>query len=82
MYCSYYQAFITASEKVLFFTATFRSNDHLASDRALKPEENLFEFYVPLDREQDFLKIMAYYQNNYIIRDLVKLPNRLINEKL
>ncbi|MGC2310699.1 MAG: hypothetical protein WA432_03705 [Candidatus Babeliaceae bacterium] len=75
-HCSYYQAFVTTGEKTWFFVATLRSNDHFVFDRTLDPKQNLFEFFVPFDREQDFLTIMSYYQAHNIIHGLIKLPHR------
>ncbi len=77
-YCSYYQASIKA-ENTWFFVATFRAHDHLAFDRTLNKETGLFEFFVPLDREQEFKTIMSYYVRENIVQDLIKLPNRLAN---
>ena len=78
-YCKYYQADV-AKEDVWFFVATLRENEHLCFDRTLDKTKSIFEFFVPSGYEREFLKIMKYYKNSNIIKNLKKLPNRLRNE--
>ncbi len=77
MFCSYYQACVT-KPGTLFLVATLKSFDHLCFDRSLDPDAELFEFFVPPGCEQQFLDIMHYFEREKIVRDLKKLPNRLI----
>ena len=76
LYSSYYQANVK-KELCWFITATLRSYEHLAFDRTLDPETSLFEFFVSPFSENFFLEIMSYYQEEGLITNLVKLPNRL-----
>jgi len=80
-FCSYYQAQISRKE-TLFFVAILRSFDHLCFDRTLDPDQELFEFFVPHDYEQQFIGLMDYFKKNNIIRNLQKLPNRLAYSSL
>jgi hypothetical protein len=75
-FCSYYQAKVD-KPRTWFIVATIRSYDHLCFDRTLDVENGIFEFFVPKDMENDFLKIIKYYQETGIISDLKKLKNRL-----
>ena len=75
-YCAYYQATID-KKQTWFLVATLRSFENLCFDRAFDAHNCIFEFYVPKDLEQDFLKIMQYYQDKAIVSNLQKLPNRL-----
>lgn len=76
-YCSYYQARVDKTF-CWYVVAILKSYEHLAFDRTLDTTINLFEFYVPQEREKEFLNIMEYFQNNHLLTDLKKLPNRLI----
>ena len=76
-YCSYFQAYIEKSF-CWYVVAIIKSYEHLAFDRTLDTPTNLFEFYVPESREAEFLKIMNYFQAQHLVRDLKKLPNRLM----
>lgn len=80
-FCSYYQAQITRSE-CWFVTAILRSADHLSFDRTLNTAESIFEFFVPEAREQEFLRLMKYFQEINLVHNLQKLPNRLMTEEL
>ncbi len=75
-YCLYYQAKLEA-KTTLFVTATLRSFDNLVFDRCLN-EKNIFEFFVPDGSQEEFLKIMSFFQENGIVTDLIKCDNRLI----
>jgi hypothetical protein len=76
-YCSYYQAHVPR-EHCWFLTATIRSYEHMAFDRTLDKENSIFEFFVPQDMESLFLQVMARFEKEGIIKDLQKLPNRLM----
>lgn len=75
--CSYYQAHVTR-ELVWFMVATLRSFEHLVFDRTLSKSDSIFEFFVPEGNEPVFLELMAYYQQEGIVHNVQKLPNRLI----
>lgn len=74
-YCIYYQAKVNKA-KTWFFVATLRSFENLCFDRTFSVQEEVFELLVPKCAELDFLKVMKYYQDNQIITNLCKLPNR------
>jgi len=76
-YCLYYQAYVVPSQ-CWFLAATLRSHEHLAFDRTLDVEKSIFEFFVPSVNEPYFLELMQYYQEKGIVKNLQKLPNRLI----
>ena len=78
LYSLYYQAYVK-KELCWFVTATLRSYEHLAFDRTLNPQDNLFEFFVPPSFESYFLELMNYYEKEGLIHDLKKLSNRLID---
>ena len=78
-YCSYFQALVVKKD-TWFFVATLRSYEHVAFDRTLDKETGCFEFFVPVDGEAQFIKLMHYYETVGIVQNLVKLPNRLMTE--
>ncbi len=75
-YCLYYQAKLE-EKNTLFVTATLRSFDNLAFDRCLNAN-NIFEFFVPNGANEDFLKIMSYFENKGVVSDLKFCKNRFI----
>ena len=79
--CSYYQAHV-ARKETIFFVAILRSFDHLCFDRSLNPEQELFEFFVPTDCEQQFISLMNYFEQQHIVTNLQQLPNRLLTNPL
>jgi hypothetical protein len=78
-YCSYFQALVSKKD-TWFFVATLRSYEHLAFDRTWDKETGCFEFFVPVEGEEQFVRLMRYYEQSGIIQNLQKLPNRLVNE--
>lgn len=80
-FCSYYQAQVSRKE-TLFFVAILRSFDHLCFDRTLDPDQELFEFFVPQDYEQQFISLMDYFEKNKIVHNLQKMTNRLAHRSL
>ncbi len=76
-YCSYYQAHIDKTF-CWYFVAILKSCEHLAFDRTLDTKINLFEFYVPAAREDEFVRFMNYFAQQHLVHGLKKLPNRLI----
>lgn len=77
-YCSYYQALVDKTF-CWYVVAILKSYEHLAFDRTLDTKKNLFEFYVPESREEEFLKLMSHFEAQHLINNLQKLPNRLAN---
>jgi len=77
-YCSYYQAYVD-KPFCWYVIAILKSHEHLAFDRTIDTPTNLFEFYVPESREQEFLTRMNYFQEQHLINNLQKLPNRLMD---
>jgi hypothetical protein len=75
-YSSYYQAYIEKSS-CWYVVAILKSYEHLAFDRTLDTQTNLFEFYVPEAREQEFIRLMQFFNDKNLVTDLKKLPNRL-----
>lgn len=76
-YCSYYTAYV---DKPLcwYVVAILKSYEHLAFDRTLDTPTNLFEFYVPADREPEFLRLMEYFKTQNLVSELTKKENRLM----
>jgi hypothetical protein len=72
----YYQATIVRSQ-AWFVVAVLKSFDHVALDRAYNVEETIFEFFVPAEMEPAFLEVMHYLQQESLVYNLAKLPNRL-----
>lgn len=81
MYCSYYQAHVDRP-KTLFLVAALRSFEHMVFDRTLNVHESIFEFYVPEDMEKYFLAVIAHFEQQGIVTNLIKKENRLITEAL
>lgn len=74
--CTYYQAQVDRS-RCWLFTALFRSFEHLAFDRTFDIQTSQFEFFVPIHNELLFLTIMNYLEQEELVKNLEKLPNRL-----
>jgi hypothetical protein len=79
-YCSYFQALVTKKD-TWFFVATLRSYEHLAFDRTCDVATGCFEFFVPENNEELFLKLMKHYEQMGIVQNIQKLPNRLVTEE-
>lgn len=73
---SYYQAIVERSA-CWYVVAVLRSFEHTAFDRTLDASTSTFEFFVPTSMEDSFCAIMDYFQQQGLVRNLVKLPNRL-----
>lgn len=76
LYCSYYQGNVQR-ELCWFVTAALRSYEHVSFDRTIDTTSSLFEFFVAPSTELYFIKIMAYFQEQGLVTNLIKLPNRL-----
>ena len=77
-YSSYYQAYISKPE-TLGCVSILKSFDHVCFDRTLDARTGLFEFFVPESQESLFLKLMHYFEKRGIVRNLKKMPNRLLD---
>lgn len=75
-YSSYYQAYVERSS-CWYLVAVLKSCEHLAFDRTLDSTTNLFEFYVTPAREQEFINLMHYFEDQHLLTEFKKLPNRL-----
>ena len=78
-YCLYFQA-IVKKEKVWLLTSILRSCEHLAFDRTLDANKSMFEFFVTEDSQEDFLRLMHYFEKQDLVTMLQQLPNRLLYE--
>ncbi|MBS1986927.1 hypothetical protein JST99_03280 [Candidatus Dependentiae bacterium] len=73
---SYYQAIVERSA-CWYVVAVLRSFEHTAFDRTIDIAASKFEFFVPVSMEEPFCAIMNYFQEQGLVSNLVKLPNRL-----
>ena len=76
-YCRYYQAQVLNG---WLLASLLKSYEHLAFDRTLDVEHQIFEFFVPQDCEAEFLIFMETMLELGVIKDLAALPNRLMNQ--
>ncbi len=76
-YCTYFTASVDKTF-CWYVVAILKSYEHLAFDRTLDTATNLFEFYVPADREKEFINLMSYFEKQHLVTGLAKLPNRLM----
>jgi hypothetical protein len=60
-----------------FLVAILRSYEHLAFDRTLDKEHDIFEFFVPSELESYFVELLSKLKSHGVILQFVKLPNRL-----
>lgn len=77
-YCEYYQAHVKR-EGCGMLVSVLRSFEHVAFDRTIDKAASIFEFFVPAGQEATFLEIMAYFQKEGLVVDLIKKENRLKN---
>ncbi len=75
MYCSYYQA-TALRDKIWCIAGILRNENHWCFDRSLDEKDNLLEFFVAPDFEEDFLSLMEVLKKKGYILSLEKLPNR------
>lgn len=77
MYCKYYQAEIIR-KKTWFLSAVLRNESNVAFARAFEQTENsIWEFFVPEDQDQHFLKIIKTLERKGIVASYKKMENRL-----
>ncbi len=81
MYCSYYKAKILRN-KLWFVTGILKNEENWVFDRTLDKNNDILEFFVIPDFEEEFLYFMELFQKGGIVITLEKLPNRLIDNKL
>ena len=81
MFCAYYVAKVLY-EKTWFLTGCLKAQENLVFERTIdaSKENHLIEFFVPPDREEEFLAIMRYLENEGVVLELEKKENRLIPE--
>jgi hypothetical protein len=72
----YYQASVIIKTTNLF-VAMFRYYEHIAFDRTIDSSQGIFEFFVPLEQEAQFLELMSYLETLMLVHSLTKLENRL-----
>ena len=80
-YSLYYQANVTKTDAV-FLVGVLKSLDHACFDRTIDRETSLFEFFVPEAYEPLFLEVMHYFEEQAIVQNLKKLPNRLMHSQV
>ncbi len=78
-YCSYYQGHINKSE-CWFLVGGLKLFEHLVFLRTFNVEKSIFEFFVPEHLEKYFEEIMSQFQEQGVVLNLEKLPNRLLDE--
>ena len=76
MHCEYYQAKVLR-EKTWFLSAAIRNEDNVALARALEGAKDVFEFFVPADQEERFLRLMNELKEMGIVLSFEKMENRL-----
>ena len=76
MYCEYYQAKVV-KDKIWFIAGCLRNEDHLVFERALARHNNVLEYFVTKDREEEFLDYMKHFQKLGYVLALEKMPNRM-----
>jgi hypothetical protein len=80
-YCTYYQAYVEPRH-AWYLTAVLRSFEHLVFDRTLDVKNSIFEFFVPPQLESYFVEIMNAMEQEGIVSNIQKLPNRFESEDL
>lgn len=76
-YCSYYQ--VTIDRPAGWFVgATMHSFEHLAFERTIDAPGGVNEYFVPQDLEAQFLECMQGLLDMGVVKEIKKLPNRLL----
>ena len=78
IYSEYYVADVL-KEKTWFLSACMRGEENVALARALEGKKNVFEFFVPKDQEEDFLRVMEELKSRGVVLSLEKKENRIKN---
>lgn len=80
-YCVYYQAYVEP-RSAWYLTAVLRSFEHLVFDRTLDVKNSIFEFFVPPHLEKYFVEVMNAMEQEGVVRNIQKLPNRFQSEEI
>ncbi|MGE0009186.1 MAG: hypothetical protein AB7F19_01480 [Candidatus Babeliales bacterium] len=76
-YCVYYQ--VTIDRPAGWFVgATMHSFEHLAFERTIDAHAGINEYFVPPKLEALFLECMQGLELLGVVKDIKKLPNRLL----
>ena len=75
MYCEYYQASVLR-KKTWFLSAAMRNESNAALARAIEGKPDTFEFFVPKDQEERFLRLIKSLKEKGIILFFEKKENR------
>lgn len=81
IYCQYYQLTIPKKE-TWFVLGIIRNEDNIAIERSIDKIRGIIEFYVPIECEKHFLKIIRILKAKRHITDFTKKENRLKYESL
>ncbi len=76
MYCHYYLARLV-KEKTWFIVGLLKAESNLVFERATDEDQQIFEFFVPMDREEEFLSFMDCLIRRKLVTNLEKKSNRL-----
>ena len=76
MYCRYYLARLV-KETTWFVVGLLKAESNLVFERATDQDRQLFEFFVPADREQEFLSFMGCLQRRGLVVTFEQAHNRL-----
>lgn len=76
-WCVYYQATVL-KEKHWLLTSLLRSFEHLAFDRTCDVKQGIFEFFVPIQLEHEFIMIMKQFEQEGFLWDVKRLTNPFI----
>ncbi|MCK4265362.1 hypothetical protein KAW80_03320 [Candidatus Babeliales bacterium] len=76
MYCEYYQAKVVKN-KIWFIIGNLKNEGPWCFTRALKEKNDILEFFVAPDYEDDFIRTIDLYKEKGFVLELFKLPNRL-----
>lgn len=76
MYCRYYLARLV-KETTWFVVGLLKAESNLVFERATDEDPQLFEFFVPTDREREFLSFMECLRRRGLVVTLEQARNRL-----
>jgi hypothetical protein len=81
LYSRYFQATLLR-EKIWFVVGALKSQENLCFDRAIDPENNRFEFFVPEQRVTEFLDCIRLFEEQKMVTHFEELPNRILLQKM
>ena len=76
MYCQYYKAKIVKN-RIWLVTGILKNEGPWAFDRTLDTKNDILEFFVAPDFEEEFLYMMNVFKQKNLVLSLEKAPNRL-----